>query len=108
MTQTRVDYEFPFRGVNGPALRVSLASTFDAIDQADVGLHHGRGHPDATSDGHVVGIIFDLDPTTVSQTNVDDATAEVSSTLGVRVRECGWGSHDPDYLGEYGQVDDDF
>lgn len=104
MTKTRVDYELPFKSVNGPGLRVGIANAIDNIEPADVGLYYGKGHPDALSDAHVVGIIFDVDPSNVTQTNVDGVTIEVENLLGTAVYERGWGSHDPDYLGDYGDT----
>jgi hypothetical protein len=98
MTKTRVDYELPFKSVNGPGLRVGIANAIDGIEAADVGLHYGHGHPDAISDPHVVGLVFDIDPTNVSQSDVDNVTAEVETLLGTAVYKRGWGSHDPDYL----------
>jgi len=102
VTQTRIDYELPFKGVNGDGLRVGVAATIDGIEAEDVGLHYGRGHPDAVSDRHVIGMVFDVDPEIVTQTTVDAVTSEVETLLGTAVYERGWGSHDPDYLGDYG------
>ena len=103
MTKTRVDYELPFKSVNGPGLRVGIANQIDGIEPSDVGIQYGRGHPDAISDGHVAGLVIDVDPSNVTQTDVDNVTAEVEGLLGTAVYERGWGSHDPDYLGDYGQ-----
>lgn len=95
---TRIDYELPYKSVNGPGLRVGLSNAIDGIAAADVSLHYGNGHPDAISDAHVVGIVFDVDPSNVSQTDVDSVTTDVETLLGTAVYERGWGSHDPDYI----------
>jgi len=99
MTDTRVDYEMPFKGVNGAALRAALVATFpSALDESDISIVYGRGHPQSYSDSHVVGIVVAIDPANVTQSDVDTATQELSSALGASVRELGWGSHEPDYL----------
>lgn len=98
MNRTRIDYELPFKSVNGPGLRVGIANAITGISESDVGLHYGHGHPDAISNGHVVGIVFDVDPSNVAQADVDGVTTEVENLLGTAVYERGWGSHDPDYL----------
>lgn len=98
MTQTRIDYELPFKGVNGDGLRAGVAGQISGIGNSDIGLVYGRGHPNAISDQHVIGLVFPVDPSVVSQTNVDAVTADIESLLGVAVYERGWGSHDPDYL----------
>lgn len=101
MTKTRVDYELPYKGVNTRGLRVALAGQIDGIGPSDISLLYGRGHPDAISDQHVVGLIFDIDPSSVSQTNVNGVTTDIESILGTPVYERGWGSHDPDYLDDW-------
>jgi hypothetical protein len=98
MTQTRIDYELPFKSANGEGLRVGVANQIDSINPADIGILYGRGHPNALSDAHVVGLIFDVDPTVVTQQDVDNVTAEVETLLGTAVYMRGWGSHDPDYI----------
>jgi len=98
MTKTIVDYEFPFGRVNGNALRATIASTFDSIPQSDISVVYNRPHPDAFSAAHVVGIVFAIQPSNVTQADVDVATTALSDTLGFTVRELGWGSNDPDYL----------
>lgn len=98
MTKTRVDYELPFKSVNGPGLRVGIANQIDGIEPSDVGILYGNGHPDAISDNHVVGLIFNVEPTNISQADVDGVTTEVENLLGTAVYERGWGSHDPDYI----------
>ena len=103
MTKTRVDFEFPYGAVNAEGLRVGIANQIDSIEPSDVGILQGRGHPDAISDNHVVGLIFDVDPSTVAQADVDNVTSEIETLLGTAVYERGWGSHDPDYLGDYDQ-----
>jgi hypothetical protein len=94
---TRIDYELPFKGVNAKGLRLGISNTIPAIDQSDVSLYYGGGHPDAVSDNHVIGLVFDIDPANVTQTDVDNVTAEVEALIGTAVYERGWGSHDPDY-----------
>lgn len=102
MTKTRVDYELPFGGVNGPGLRAGVAASIDGIAAEDVSILYGRGHPESISDEHTIGLIFDVDSSTVTQANVDSVTVEVENLLGTAVYERGWGSHDLDYLGDYG------
>jgi hypothetical protein len=102
MSLTRVDYELPLKGVNKQGLRVGVANQIESVSVDDIGILHGRGHPDAISDAHVVGLIFNVDPANVTQADVDGVTSEVEALLGTAVYERGWGSHDPDYLGDYG------
>jgi hypothetical protein len=102
MTQTRVDYELPFKGVNVEGLRVGVANQIESVAADDINILHGRGHPDAISDAHVVGLIFNVDPANVTQADVDNVTAEIETLLGTAIYLRGWGSHDPDYLGDYG------
>lgn len=101
MTRTRLDVELPYRGGNAPALRAELASEFAAVSESDISILANRGHPDAYSDKHVVGLIFDVDPSNVSQSAVDTAMTNIRNLLGTNARELGWGAHDPDYLGDY-------
>lgn len=98
MTKTRVDYELPFRNVNEEALRVGVANAIGSLSPSDISLRYGHGHPDALSNSHTIGFVFDADPSNVTQDDVDGVTTEVSNHLGCAVYERGWGSHDPDYL----------
>jgi hypothetical protein len=97
MTKTRIDYELPYMGMNKEGLRIGVANAIPSIDVSNIGTHHGNGHPDAISNQHVIGLVFDIDPSNVTQTDVDNVTAEVEALLGTAVYERGWGSHDPDY-----------
>lgn len=98
MTKTRVDYELPYGNVNAQGLRVGVATAIDAVDESEIGIHYGGGHPESISPQHVVGLIFDVEPENVSQPDIDMVTDEVETLLGTAVYERGWGSHDPDYI----------
>jgi hypothetical protein len=81
-------------------LRVGVANAIGPLSTDDIATYHGRGHPDAISDRHVIGMVFDIDPENVTQADVDNVTAEIKTLLGTAVYLRGWGSHDPDYLGD--------
>jgi hypothetical protein len=98
MSKTIIDCEFPFGRVNGGALSATLVSTFDSITEDDISIIYNRPHPDSFSANHVVGLVFAIDSSNVSQTDVDTAFSALSDTLGFTVRLVGWGSYDPDYL----------
>jgi hypothetical protein len=82
MARTRIDYELPFSGVNAEGLRAGVARQLTEVDASDIDIVYGHGHPDAISDSHVIGLVFKVDPETVTQISIDAVTSEVQSLLG--------------------------
>jgi predicted metal-dependent peptidase len=91
MTQTQIVYELPFLGVNFPAIRATAINQFEAIDE--VGVVRNTTHSDAHSNDHLIKLLIDINPSEVSQTEVDKLSSELQDILGCNVRQIGWGDY---------------
>lgn len=90
MSQTRLDIELPYLGGNAPALRAGLAGEFPSVNESDITIISGEMHPEAYSNAHAVGLVFDVDTSNVSQTNVDTAIKTMRDILGTNILLLGW------------------
>lgn len=98
---TRIDLEIPFAATDDGLIRNAAADQLASVAPSDVRVLHGRGHPDAASDAHVVGVIVPPEPADVSDGDVTAIVGALEQELGVTIHQLGDGQHDPDYLGDY-------